>query len=378
MVNKNSNKETLSPTTTPIKFCVFCGKKPEKKTKEHVIPQWLIKLTGNPNRKISLGIDVKSTLENKETKIREFSFSSFQFPACESCNEEFSNLENLTKGIILKVLARDYLNTQEINTLLNWFDKVRTGLWLGSIQLDRKFWQVDPNFHIKKRIAEKDRSLVVYEFDDDWQGIQFAGSNAPAFQYSPSCFSLTVNNFFFINTSSDFLFSRNIGFPYSKKSYYRKEDVLIESELTRGLEKIRTPLLKGINLLPSIEIYQPIIPTKMIEGLNGELNLWNNEYVKSNCLDFKSGLGRIFYGERANINIMKLDEEICLSDETLYHRESVMNKLIKQVFNQQGQFIKRLPSTENLTVESRRIIKGKQRDVLAMQKMFCDLLKISP
>jgi hypothetical protein len=28
----------------------FCGKNSESKTKEHIIPQWLIKYTGDPNR----------------------------------------------------------------------------------------------------------------------------------------------------------------------------------------------------------------------------------------------------------------------------------------------------------------------------------------
>jgi hypothetical protein len=36
------------------KFCVFCGKKPQSKNREHIIPQWLIALTGDPNRDVYL------------------------------------------------------------------------------------------------------------------------------------------------------------------------------------------------------------------------------------------------------------------------------------------------------------------------------------
>ena len=54
------------------KFCVFCGKKPENKNKEHIIPQWLIKLTGDPNRKINLGVDFTAFRKNGEFKLREF------------------------------------------------------------------------------------------------------------------------------------------------------------------------------------------------------------------------------------------------------------------------------------------------------------------
>jgi hypothetical protein len=32
------------------KFCVFCGESPENKNKEHVIPQWLIRMTGYSKR----------------------------------------------------------------------------------------------------------------------------------------------------------------------------------------------------------------------------------------------------------------------------------------------------------------------------------------
>ena len=41
------------------KICVFCGKKPIEKTNEHIIPLWLIEYTGDPKRKIFLGIDYK-------------------------------------------------------------------------------------------------------------------------------------------------------------------------------------------------------------------------------------------------------------------------------------------------------------------------------
>ncbi len=37
------------------KFCVFCGSKPESKNKEHILPQWLIKMRDDPNREIYLG-----------------------------------------------------------------------------------------------------------------------------------------------------------------------------------------------------------------------------------------------------------------------------------------------------------------------------------
>ena len=34
---------------------IFCGKKPESKNLEHVLPLWLIEQTGNPNRNVTFG-----------------------------------------------------------------------------------------------------------------------------------------------------------------------------------------------------------------------------------------------------------------------------------------------------------------------------------
>ena len=61
------------------KYCVFCGAVPEKKNKEHVVPKWLIKLTGNPKREAYFGFE--KNIET-EVKTRTFAFDQFSFPAC--------------------------------------------------------------------------------------------------------------------------------------------------------------------------------------------------------------------------------------------------------------------------------------------------------
>ena len=89
------------------KFCVFCGKKPKNKTKEHILPKWLIKLTGKPNRQINVGLDFSNFLSNKnfQFKIRKYSINSFTLPACEECNIKYSNLEAKVKLIMEKILS---------------------------------------------------------------------------------------------------------------------------------------------------------------------------------------------------------------------------------------------------------------------------------
>ena len=50
------------------KICVFCGLQPHSKNKEHIIPQWLIKMTGEPNRQANFGHDSRhyKKLENQK------------------------------------------------------------------------------------------------------------------------------------------------------------------------------------------------------------------------------------------------------------------------------------------------------------------------
>ncbi|HEX8015803.1 MAG TPA: hypothetical protein VF465_11265, partial [Flavobacterium sp.] len=102
------------------KFCVFCGEKPVDKNKEHVIPQWLIKYTGEPNR-----ITLIAKKEGKEIK---FSWLNFVFPACEECNSNFSNIESKIQPILVKIDNENSVTHDEINLFLDWIDKIRIGV----------------------------------------------------------------------------------------------------------------------------------------------------------------------------------------------------------------------------------------------------------
>jgi hypothetical protein len=81
-----------------MKTCIFCGKKPDKKTKEHVIPRWLIEITGDPNRTTLIG-------KYKDT-LRKFPWQNFTFPACNKCNQEFAELEGKAKIVVINLLDK--------------------------------------------------------------------------------------------------------------------------------------------------------------------------------------------------------------------------------------------------------------------------------
>jgi len=357
------------------KFCVFCGEKPKGKTKEHIIPQWLIKMTGDPNRKVNFGVDTKHWRTTNELRMREFGFSAFQFPACEICNTQFSKLEADTKFIVEKILSKDYLSNIEISTLLDWFDKIRIGLWLGNLLMDRDFSPVDPQFYIKNRMGVKDRCLLVYELNDDWQGIQFVGFNAPCFQYTPSCFSLGINNFHFFNMSFDYLFSKSIGFPYPHKLMFHESDNTILHELNKGTEKVKIPLIKRQFIISSNELFQPILPVKLMEMDEENESYFNSAYIKANCIDYSNGLGDIFFVEKNSLVKLDNESELCLSDGSLKHDRVKFLKLIgKQVLETQLHFNRNLPSTERLTKEETKNVKDAQKNLIKLQKEFMKLI----
>src|SRR5215471_15053200 len=109
------------------KFCLFCGERPEGKSKEHVLPRWLIELTGEPTRIANFGLDLSQDVEVAAP--RQYAFSQFQFPACAVCNGIFSKLEDNAKKVISKIFVSERLVAQDISDLLDWLDKVRVGLW---------------------------------------------------------------------------------------------------------------------------------------------------------------------------------------------------------------------------------------------------------
>ena len=231
------------------KFCIFCGNKPDQKTKEHIIPQWLIKMTDHKERKTVFGIRDKGQIN--------FPWMQYTFPSCKVCNENYSDLEGQVKLIIEKLLVHEKLAQNDIIKLLDWFDKVRIGLWLGQSLLNG--YKLKPNFHINQRVGISDRLLVIYRSTETDKGILFTGTESLAFKFSPSCFALTINELTFFNYSSAFLMSKNMGFPYPEKIETYPNGQIGVRKLNKGNLKITRPLLEGKIIQPAVKIYQTIL-----------------------------------------------------------------------------------------------------------------------
>ena len=66
---------------------------------------------------------------------------------------KYSDLEGKVKPILINILNEEKVSAEELSCFLDWLDKVRIGLWLGMIQLDKNYANVDPNYHIETRIS---------------------------------------------------------------------------------------------------------------------------------------------------------------------------------------------------------------------------------
>ena len=272
-------------TTT---FCVFCGKPPKKGTKEHIIPRWLIQLTGDPKRKGIFGPFWNQ--ETGEMENKKFAFDAYAFPACEICNQRYSGLEGDAKRIVHEVLAGNPLAASDIELLLTWLDKVRVGSWLISYSIMKNPLGIRPLFYINWRVDACDRMVLIYRSDFNGTRLAVEGTTVPAFHLQPSCFSLIVNDFVFLNVSTDFLVSERLGLPYASSRSYTDSEALSVA-VSSGRERIRTPLVRLQYDQRCSQIFQPMLTRTDIRT---SFPLYDTDYVKSLSRDHSRGIGKVF------------------------------------------------------------------------------------
>lgn len=266
------------------KICIFCGKKAQSKNKEHVIPQWLIKHTNRADKTITINPDLP-----------EFKFMSFTFPACTACNDKYAKLESAVKPIMLDLMDKKAITPEQINLLMDWFDKVRIGLWLGHLYLNKKIDEINPHIFIDNRTGKTDRMLSIEKFKTNPgdQGIAFTGIHTPSFELAPCAWQMIINDYIFTNASSHMLVSGRLGFPYSNKMY-TPDNLKCHLNLENGKNRIIKPIIKGWQPTNnSITFYQPIF-SSYLDSKTQE-KFYSKKYVIDHCLDSANGRGGIFY-----------------------------------------------------------------------------------
>jgi hypothetical protein len=282
-----------------LKVCVFCGERPVDKTKEHVLPLWLIELTGDPKRQARFDID----WSKKPPDFRYFSFDQFTAPACSDCNSAFATLEDETIPIVQRLLAAGPLGAADLEVLLNWLDKVRIGLWLAKYLLDKNMFGIEPNYHIASRIGASDRAVIIFRHSRRIPRLSFIGASTPCFQLNPVAIALLINEYVIISVAHVTLCSRRLGFPFVEPVRLHRIG-FTEGRVRAGLGRIIDPIIPHFPHHGGTGIYQPIL--RNAESTPAVSELFDTEYCRSNSLK-GCGVGGIF--QQVNGGVEKLSNE---------------------------------------------------------------------
>ena len=338
------------------KFCVFCGNKPRQKNVEHVIPQWLIELTGNPKREAIVGPFWNDKKEQLETS--RIPFDQFGFPACDECNNKFSNLEAEAKRIVEAFLQRLPLSANDFSTFLTWLDKVRIGIWLGAYYLHRKVSDIEPHMFIGDRIDKTDRLVFIYRSDSKIKRLTFLGTMTPAFQYLPSCFTLLVDNFAFFNAASDFLISKHLGLPYPRKVSWYEWPKLVFT-LVPGKEHAALPLVRSKFDPHCTQIYQPMFARAATRSAG--LDWYGTDYVKSIAADVTNGIGKVFMCKGQSLEEYPDQPSLSWEPTTMHDDSKLGRATAVQTLKLQVYLTNHGPNLSGLEPERREIVREQLR-----------------
>jgi hypothetical protein len=292
------------------RFCVFCGKPPQDKNNEHVLPQWLLELTGDPNRVVQMGHNYEA-----DKPIR-FAWDQLVMPACKSCNDDFGRgLESRVKPIMERLVTFAALPVTDYMVLLDWLDKVRIGLWLNYMVIQKFRSGLVPKFHIRDRIGTKDRMVAVYNIGPQPKGLNAIGVESILFHHNPACFSLRVNDLLLLNISGDFLFARQCGFPAPDTVLQIMDGPYagrMHCENWRTTRKVQRRLFEPRLIKPTVQLYQPIMmtnPAKLGEFLGDPSK--DDRFLAQHMANWETGAGVLFRQfDRRVTRLLDLDEPV--------------------------------------------------------------------
>jgi hypothetical protein len=320
------------------RFCVFCGKQPESKTREHVVPYWLLEMTGDPKRVVTLGIDYA-----KEKKPISFAWQAFVMPACDPCNNHFSAMEQRVKATIQSLERREALSVAQYDELLDWLDKVRVGVWLARRLIENHPIPITPNFHITSRMGQKDRMLALYAFDGQPSGINLFGNDSIISNSLPSCFGLRINNLLLVNISSDFFCSEGCGLPHPLRMKLLcggENSGMLSLEGVGYPREVSHPVTNLKLFKPVVWLYQPIkLPSedkRFIGGYFGQTNLFDTRLM-GRTLGGEGKKGAIFRQWQDRVEVLNQPDQMIELDEVVGKGTSAAGDIVASVYDAQVQ-----------------------------------------
>ncbi|MGO4320837.1 hypothetical protein [Pseudomonas sp. KB_12] len=303
-------------------LCIFCGMAPESKTKEHIFPQWLLKMTGFHSKNTSVG---SNWATGKEIV---FPGKNYTFPACDSCNNQFSDLEGKVKSIVERLCEDVDVSGTDLELLLDWFDKIRAGAWLGVSYMNKEVFGLPPNHYIRDRIGVKDRYLSVTNTYLPEKTFKWSGVNSLTFMASPTALMLRVNNLVFVNASTDFLVSESVGFPHPDTEFQTPGSNIANFNLLPGTGNVTADCFTTKPYLPSHIIRQPIF--KSAHGINPDF--YDNDHVINNSHDLIAGIGKLFLQNNQGAMVLEREDRVGFQmDEakSVYGRVQVVRPILE-------------------------------------------------
>jgi hypothetical protein len=130
-----------------------------------------------------------------------------------------SRLEKQAALIINAIQDGRSITVSNAYRLLDWLDKVRIGLWLGILMLQKEK-DFTPRFSIDTRLGRKDRvAVIAVGPDDNTLRLNFGGTDNNLFRLSQCAIYLRINNIRIISISADFLLTRETGLPRAQDRY---------------------------------------------------------------------------------------------------------------------------------------------------------------
>lgn len=360
---------------TDKRLCVFCGKAPDSKTREHVVPYWLLEATGDPKRVIPLG---QNYAKSKETI--KYAWSAFVAPACESCNNAFAELEGRVKQIVEALMRREAITVAAYLDLLDWLDKVRIGVWLTRHMIENHPIEITPNFHISSRIGRKDRMVAVYVFDSDNKGINLFGSDSLIFNDMPSCFGLRINDILLLNASADFFCSKGCGLPHPtamKLLMGGGDSGKMKLDGFGYAAEVSHPVTDLKLFKPVVWLYQPIkLPsddTAFKGGYYGHTNSYDSR-IASRTMDGDDRLGALFRQYTDHVEVLRNPDTAIEFDSVTGDDRAMQKDIAASVYDFQ---LSLFDAVQYEWIDPRRpsafdeaYLKAKREDAAARAKMY--------
>ena len=268
------------------------------------------------------------------------------------------------------------VSASELHVLMDWFDKVRIGIWLGMIYLNKNYRGIIPQFHIADRISQKDRMLIIFESDERDQGIGLSGCDTPLFHKMPSVCQVVINHLHFVTVSSDFLLARRFGWPYASKK--RSVDIHtdgFEAVIVHGTNRIQPPIIKELPLVEGCAIFQPIAHQDLIKhNLELFFEFYANKFLIEASLDPNRGIGRIFVDNMDPIPYPENSADLWMP-RTSYPKKLLMQQVGLWVATLQRELFLDIPDYSHFPKEDRKIRQAEIKGAIAIQDKIIEHVK---